>query len=75
MTPLEMYELAETQWSKLLHEEKENTPIGEGWSKEMDYWWSRLTVEERLKLISTARKELEEKFSKSYMEMFPGEKL
>ena len=62
----DLYKLAEGRFKELLKEEKENTPLAEKWSEEMDYWWKRLTLEERKEIINSSKKELKELFSKSF---------
>jgi hypothetical protein len=68
---LEMYKWAEEEYYKLLKEGKEHTPYGEGYKKEMDYWWSRLSPNQKKECISSAKKELTEAFTKGFDKLFP----
>jgi len=63
-----MYNAVEGAYAKLLHEGKGNTRAGIGFKGEMDYWWSKLTAEERHELVVAAKEELEEMFSKPFAE-------
>jgi hypothetical protein len=71
----DLYKSTSEEYYKLLKEGKENTRVGIGFKGEMDYWWKRLTKEERIELINSSKKELEEMFSESFQKMFPNEKI
>lgn len=68
---LEMYKWVEEAYAKLLKEGRENTPAGIGFKKEMDYWWSRLSPNQKKELISSAKQELEKAFTSKFGEFFP----
>ena len=59
----DLYKSVSAEYGKLLCEGKENTRAGIGFKGEMDYWWKKLTPEERKELITSANRELTEAFS------------
>ena len=75
MTPIEFYKMVEDEWKKLLKEDKEDTPLAKKYEKEMDYWWSQIEKEDRIRLITEARDELTKSFEEKFKALFPNEKL
>ena len=69
----EYYKIVEGLYQKIINDGREHTKAGIECKAAVDYWWGRLTKEERRELVSSAKQELEEAFSKKFMEHFPNE--
>jgi hypothetical protein len=65
----EMYKAVDGLYRKIINEGREDTKAGIECKTAVDFWWSRLTKEEKRELIAEAQKELEESFSKKFDEM------
>lgn len=71
----EMYKIVDGLYQQLLNDGREATVAGFEARNAVEYWWKRLTNDERQEVLSSAKQELEKAFSKKFSENFPNTQL